>query len=65
MTAEEQRLKEADTVQPSWRLWGPHVSDRQWRTVREDYSANGTAWDYLTHDQASSLSASVSAGRNS
>ncbi len=54
MTAEEQRLKEADTAQPSWRLWGPYVSDRQWGTVREDYSANGTAWDYLTHDQARS-----------
>ena len=54
MTAEEQRVKEADTAQPSWRLWGPYVSDRQWGTVREDYSANGTAWDYLTHDQARS-----------
>ncbi len=54
MTAEEQRVKEAETAQPSWRLWGPYVSDRQWGTVREDYSANGTAWDYLTHDQARS-----------
>ena len=54
MTAEEQRVKEADTAQPSWSLWGPYLSDRQWGTVREDYSANGDAWDYLTHDQARS-----------
>ncbi len=55
MTAEEQRLKEAaKSGGPSWKLWGPYVSERQWGTVREDYSANGTAWDYLTHDQARS-----------
>jgi hypothetical protein len=54
MTAEEQRLNEAKSARPSWKLWGPYVSERQWGTVREDYSANGTAWDYLTHDQARS-----------
>jgi hypothetical protein len=54
MTAEEQRLKEAAGGAASWRLWGPYVSDRQWGTVREDYSANGDAWNYLTHDAARS-----------
>jgi hypothetical protein len=37
-----------------WRRWGPYVSERQWGTVREDYSANGDAWNYFTHDQARS-----------
>uniref|UniRef100_Q01PD7 Mannosylglycerate hydrolase MGH1-like glycoside hydrolase domain-containing protein n=1 Tax=Solibacter usitatus (strain Ellin6076) TaxID=234267 RepID=Q01PD7_SOLUE len=54
MTAEEQRLKEAESARPSWRLWGPYVSERQWGTVREDYSATGEAWKYLTHDAARS-----------
>ncbi len=53
-TAEEQRLQEALTHQAHWRRWGPYLSDRQWGTVREDYSPNGTAWDYFTHDQARS-----------
>lgn len=38
----------------SWRLWGPYLSDRQWGTVREDYSADGNAWNFLTHDMARS-----------
>src|SRR2546429_1693743 len=37
-----------------WYRWGPYVSERQWGTVREDYSANGEAWDYLPHDHARS-----------
>src|ERR1700710_907310 len=37
-----------------WYLWGPYLSERQWGTVREDYSANGEAWDYLPHDHARS-----------
>ncbi|QMW05676.1 MGH1-like glycoside hydrolase domain-containing protein [Spirosoma foliorum] len=49
MTIEQQRLD--DTI---WRLWGPYVSDRQWGTVREDYSSNGDAWRYTTHDIARS-----------
>jgi len=49
MTTEEQRLKEN-----SWKKWGPYVSDRQWGTVREDYSAAGDAWRYTTHDMARS-----------
>ena len=39
---------------PPWRRWGPYVSDRSWGSVREDYSADGNAWDFLTHDQARS-----------
>lgn len=39
---------------PSWKKWGPYVSDRQWGTVREDYSANGDAWNHTTHDMARS-----------
>jgi hypothetical protein len=53
-TAEEQRLQEAHTHQAYWRRWGPYLSDRQWGTVREDYSVDGNAWNYLTHDQARS-----------
>jgi hypothetical protein len=54
MTAEDQRLKQSESARPSWKLWGPYVSERQWGTVREDYSANGDAWNYLTHDMARS-----------
>jgi hypothetical protein len=52
-TAEHQRLQEVSPspVQP-WRKWGPYVSERAWATVREDYSASGDAWDYLTFDQS-------------
>jgi hypothetical protein len=39
---------------PPWRRWGPYVSDRSWGSVREDYSSDGNAWDFLTHDQARS-----------
>ena len=52
-TAEGRRLEDTRTGAP-WRLWGPYVSERQWGTVREDYSAGGTAWDYFPHDQARS-----------
>ncbi|MBN9563168.1 MAG: glucosidase [Alphaproteobacteria bacterium] len=52
-TAEGQRLRAAAT-DPAWRRWGPYLSDRQWGTVREDYSENGDAWEYFTHDQARS-----------
>ena len=47
------RLEEARTAQP-WKKWGPYLSERQWGTVREDYSPDGNAWDYFTHDQARS-----------
>ncbi|MCU0507197.1 MAG: glucosidase [Anaerolineae bacterium] len=48
------RLDEARRENVPWRKWGPYLSERQWGTVREDYSDNGNAWDYLTHDQARS-----------
>ncbi|MBW4621045.1 MAG: glucosidase [Cyanosarcina radialis HA8281-LM2] len=54
MTAERQRLEASRTHQAHWRRWGPYLSDRQWGTVREDYSPDGTAWDYFTHEQARS-----------
>ncbi|HKU81108.1 MAG TPA: hypothetical protein VJP76_02975, partial [Candidatus Tumulicola sp.] len=52
---ERERLDEM-AIQPlsPWRRFGPYVSDRQWGTVREDYSAEGTAWEYLPHDHARS-----------
>src|SRR5215211_1957466 len=53
MTMEHARLDEARTGVP-WRRWGPYLSERQWGTVREDYSDSGNAWDYFTHDQARS-----------
>src|SRR2546428_7013015 len=54
MTAEEQRLEEAQNRRVHWKRWGPYLSERAWGTVREDYSAYGTAWDYLPHDHARS-----------
>jgi hypothetical protein len=53
-TQEERRLQEARERQVPWLRWGPYLSERQWGTVREDYSVNGDAWDYFTHDQARS-----------
>ena len=54
MTQEETRLQEARKGTSNWRKWGPYLSERQWGTVREDYSENGDAWNYFTHDQARS-----------
>ncbi len=53
-TIEHERLQEARQRNVPWRKWGPYVSERQWGTVREDYSDNGDAWNYFTHDQARS-----------
>jgi hypothetical protein len=53
-TAEQQRLDDARENGTEWKLWGPYLSERQWGTVREDYSENGDAWNYLSHDQARS-----------
>jgi hypothetical protein len=54
MTAEQVRLDEVrQQIQP-WKKWGPYLSERQWGTVREDYSEGGNAWDYFSHDQARS-----------
>jgi hypothetical protein len=54
MTAEKIRLEEARDQKAAWKKWGPYLSERQWGTVREDYSEGGNAWDYFTHDQARS-----------
>src|SRR5262249_46487528 len=54
MTAENVRLQEAREHKVPWRKWGPYLSERQWGTVREDYSDGGNAWDYFSHDQARS-----------
>jgi hypothetical protein len=54
MTAEHERLERDRLGQENWRRWGPYVSDRQWGTVREDYSADGDAWDYFPHAHARS-----------
>ena len=53
-TVEHKRLMEAGTRKVHWRRWGPYLSERQWGTVREDYSEKGTAWEYFPHDQARS-----------
>src|SRR4051812_33462912 len=54
MNAEQRRLEESRERTENWKRWGPYVSERAWGTVREDYSADGNAWDYLPHDQARS-----------
>jgi hypothetical protein len=54
MTAEARWLEEARTQKAHWRRWGPYLAERQWGTVREDYSPDGTAWDYFPHDHARS-----------
>jgi mannosylglycerate hydrolase MGH1-like protein/glycosyl hydrolase family 63 len=51
---EQSRLQEAHENSKPWYRWGPYLSERQWGTVREDYSPNGDAWDYFPHDQARS-----------
>jgi hypothetical protein len=54
MSVEQVRLDEARAQKAPWKKWGPYLSERQWGTVREDYSEGGNAWDYFTHDQARS-----------
>ena len=53
-TIETLRFQQTGTGKKPWRKWGPYLSERQWGTVREDYSQDGNAWDYFTHDQARS-----------
>jgi hypothetical protein len=53
-TTEDQRLEETRTRKKYWKRWGPYLSERQWGTVREDYSPGGTAWEYFPHDHARS-----------
>src|SRR5688572_18572983 len=52
--AEQRRLDEVRRNRVPWYRWGPYLSERQWGTVREDYSPSGTAWDYFPHDHARS-----------
>src|SRR5437868_9024522 len=54
MNAEQSRVAQNDRAGECWDLWGPYLSERAWGTVREDYSANGSAWDYFPHDHARS-----------
>lgn len=54
MTSEQKRLEEARDGKAPWKLWGPYLSERQWGTVREDYSEGGDAWNFFTHDHARS-----------
>jgi hypothetical protein len=54
MTLEDQRLAEDSRREKNWKRWGPYLADRQWGTVREDYSEGGTCWDYFPHDHARS-----------
>ncbi len=51
---EQKRLNDARELGVPWKKWGPYLSERQWGTVREDYSKDGNAWDYFTHDQSRS-----------
>jgi hypothetical protein len=53
-TSEQKRLKDAREAGVPWRKWGPYLSERQWGTVREDYSEGGDAWNFFTHDHARS-----------
>ena len=52
--AEETRLRDERSGKAPWKKWGPYLSERQWGTVREDYSETGNAWNYFSHDQARS-----------
>src|ERR1700689_4402394 len=54
MPAERERLEQERLNHAPWKTWGPYLSERQWGTVREDYSDSGDAWNYFTHDQARS-----------
>src|SRR5690349_23943363 len=54
MTPEQERLQQSEQHSVDWKRWGPYVSEREWGTVREDYSPHGTAWTYFPHDQARS-----------
>ena len=53
MNIEQERITQSNSAKP-WKKWGPYVSDRQWGTVREDYSSDGSAWEYFPHDMARS-----------
>jgi hypothetical protein len=54
MNSEKRRLAACTAKSPAWKTWGPYLSERQWGTVREDYSPHGNAWDYFPHEHARS-----------
>ena len=54
MSKEKERLEQSNQREAYWKRWGPYLSERSWGTVREDYSPDGSAWNYLPHDQARS-----------
>jgi len=54
MNQENLRLNQTKDGKARWKKWGPYLTERQWGTVREDYSPNGTAWEYISHDAARS-----------
>jgi len=54
MTEKQIVLQQPQIHNQKWQQWGPYLSERQWGTVREDYSENGDAWAYFSHDQARS-----------
>ena len=54
MDVEHIRLEQSRLHKVPWKKWGPYLSERQWGTVREDYSENGDAWNHFSHDQARS-----------
>src|SRR6202011_4441550 len=54
MNEESQRLDEDESRKKNWKRWGPYLSERQWATVREDYSEQGDTWSYFPHDHARS-----------
>ena len=61
---EADRLEAARSGGAPWKRWGPYLSERQWGTVREDYSDNGDAWSYFTHDQFALACLQVGRGRH-
>src|SRR5664280_1320166 len=54
MNKEKERLHSLKSNESLWRKWGPYLTDRQWGTIREDYSPNGDAWNFVSHDDARS-----------
>jgi hypothetical protein len=54
MSVEEARLKEDEIRKKNWKRWGPYIAERQWATVREDYSAKGQSWNYFPFEHAAS-----------
>mgnify|MGYP000196340358 CR=1 FL=1 len=62
-TIEGRRLQQQETGEKNWYRWGPYLSERQWGTVREDYSADGEPWDYLVHDDARRIDDAYATGK--